>query len=551
MDSTVAAVYWTFFIVTTIAIQVGLWGVFVKAGQPGWKSLIPLYNYWVTIRLVEKPKWWLVLVFVPVVNLVMPLVIVIEFCKYFGRPGLGWQTVGMLFPYVFLPYIGFSKKIKYGRLKTKKKKSRAMDWAEAIVFALIAATFIRTFFIEAYRIPTPSMEGSLLVGDHLFVSKFHYGARFPMTPIAFPLAHHTMPLLGTKAYVDWPRLPYFRFPGLQKIHRNDVVVFNFPEGDTVCLEMQDNSYYQLLREYQAILGPKAGRQALYDGMPGQNGQILNEVLLRRFDKNDPNRHNKAQRLLNEGFTVVVRPVDKNENYVKRCVAIPGDEVKVIGGQLFINGQPGWNPPGMQYTYFITTGRQLPLDFFQDKGITVLQDPMVHEGVYQYLVSARPTTVADLARSPSLTITPTFEDTTGQVRELSRFNPIFPNDFEHYPFTKDEFGPLTVPKAGTRVTLTPENLSVYYRLITVYERNDLDIRDGKLFINGIPTTEYTFKYDYYWMMGDNRHNSQDSRFWGFVPETHIVGKPWFIWLSIDKNAGGLNKIRWNRLFRAVR
>jgi signal peptidase I len=509
MSATVAAIYWTFFIITTLAIQVGLWGVFVKAGQPGWKSLIPFYNYWVTIRIVEKPKWWLALVFIPIVNLVMPLVIVIELCKYFGKPGLGWQTVGMLFPYLFLPYIGFSPKVKYGKLKKTKKKSRTLEWAEAIVFALISAAFIRTFFIEAYRIPTPSMEGSLLVGDHLFVSKFHYGARFPMTPIAFPLAHHTMPLLGTKAYLDWPHLPYFRFPGLQKIHRNDVVVFNFPEGDTVVIANQAPSYYDLKRQRQ------------------------------RFTRDQ----------------LTVRPVDKNENYVKRCVAIAGDSLQVKNGQLFINGQAAENPAEMQFMYWVSSTQTLPDDFFGRFGISEahrIQGPDL-----TYAVFTTPRVAMELRHVPAISsVVIPFQDsiligTTPQYHNWTTFSQLFPNDSKEYSYTTDNYGPIWVPQKGKAVQLNADNMPFYRRVIQDYEGNQLEERQGKYFINGVQATQYTFRYDYYFMMGDNRHNSQDSRFWGFVPETHIVGKPWFIWFSWDKNASGLNKIRWERLFRAVK
>jgi len=512
MDSTVATVYWIVFIVTAVAIQAGLWGVFVKAGQPGWKSLIPVYNYWICIHIVEKPKWWLILIVVPVVNLVMPIVLIIEFCKYFGRPGLGWQTLGMLVPFVILPYFGFSPKVKFGKLKQVKKKTRAMEWAEAIVFALIAATFIRTFFIEAYKIPTPSMEGSLLVGDHLFVSKFHYGARFPLTPIAFPLAHHTMPLLGTKAYVEWIKLPYFRFPGLQTIHRNDVVVFNFPEGDTVVISNQAPSYYDLKR--------RGGRYTMDQ--------------------------------------LTVRPLDKKENYVKRCVAIPGDVLEVRNGQLFINGEPGWNPPGMQFLYTLRASQPLPQEFFMSRGITDVGPPnSPHSGVFEYPIHTSPEKAEQLRQLPVIrSVDITFSD-TGSVffsiyhTEWREYSQLFPNT-KTFQFTPNNFGPINIPKKGTTVTLDRMSLPFYKRVIAIYEGSKLEELDGRIIINGVETNEYTFKLDYYFMMGDNRHNSQDSRFWGFVPETHIVGKPWFIWFSWDKNAKGIiNKIRWNRLFSSVK
>ena len=508
MDQTVQVFYYAFFILSIIAIHSGLWRIFEKAGEAGWKALIPVYNYIVCLRIIGKPKWWLIWIFIPIVNLVIPLLIIVEICKSFGKEGLLAHTAAMLFPYIYLPYLGFSPKVKYigpaSEVNKGRVKSTAREWADAIIFALIAATFIRTFWVEAYKIPTSSMEKSLLVGDHLFVSKFHYGARVPITPIAFPLAHHTLPLLNTKAYIDFLQLPYFRFPAIDDIDRGDVVVFNFPEGDTVVIANQGPSYYDLKRQ----------------------GQV--------FQRDE----------------LTVRPLDKKENYVKRCVGVPGDKLEVREGQLYINDAPAENPPDMQFTYTVISEYPLGSEFFDE------MDIIERESFQRSLGGHGGMTIMQLSeqKAEELRKLPYIKNVTKNLRpveEVMPGNSMFPNDSRKFPYNVDNYGPLTIPKAGTTVQLTPDNLAIYRRIIEVYEHNDLEIRDGKLFINGKETTEYTFKLDYYFMMGDNRHNSQDSRYWGFVPEDHIVGKAWFIWLSIREGEGFfLRRIRWERFFQII-
>ncbi len=511
MDPKVAIIYYAVFIAMFVAMHVGLYAMFRKAGEAGWKALIPFYNYYVCLEIIDKPKWWLIWVILPVVNLVMPFIIFVELCKSFGKSGLGAQTLCMLFPFAYLPFLGFSKNVSYigasSNVYAGVTRSTWREWADAIIFAVIAATFVRTFFVEAYKIPTSSMESTMLIGDHLFVSKFHYGARFPITPIAFPLAHHTMPLIGGKSYWDGLQLPYFRFPGLTKIHRNDIVVFNFPEGDTVVKAQQNQSYYTLKR-----LG---------------------------------NNYRKDE--------LVYRPVDKKENYVKRCVALPGDELEIKAGQLYINGEKAWNPPQMQYSYQVVVKHQLSQDFLRKhhidpSNLELLSPPHSLNG-FMYKIHM----TAELAgKIKSYDFVERVDRVVGEQNPVYRYAILFPNSYHEFPWDLDNYGPLQVPYKGQTVELTPHNLYIYKRAIEVYEHNDLEIKDGKLFINRKETTQYTFKYDYYFMMGDNRHNSQDSRFWGFVPEDHIVGKAWFVWFSWDAQAKGFfNKIRWNRFFKFVK
>jgi signal peptidase I len=366
----------------------------------------------------------------------------------------------------------------WNRKKTKtadkKKKSATREWTDAIIFAVIAATLIRTFFIEAYTIPTPSMERSLLVGDFLFVSKLNYGPRTPMTPIAFPFAHHTMPIINTKAYWDGWKLGYHRLPGLSDIKRQDVVVFNYP--------MEADSPY-------------------------------------------------------------LRPVDKRENYIKRCIGIAGDTVKLIDAQVYINGKAVEDKPGQQIDYDVTTSGV-------DINPEVLKDLHVsnYEGnPYYTMTKEAANTIKGYSNVTS--IKPRIQPKIGGDQN------VFPVDFKYandhkFGWNVDNFGPVIIPKKGWTVKLDSLTLPLYRRAITVYEGNTLKEVGTDILINGKKTDSYTFKMDYYWMMGDNRHDSLDSRFWGFVPEDHIVGKALFIWMSWDSEASFFSKIRWSRLFRGI-
>ena len=382
----------------------------------------------------------------------------------------------------------------------KKKKSFIREWVDAAVFAIVAASIIRIFLVEAYTIPTGSMEGSLLVNDYLFVSKVSYGARTPMTPLAVPLVHNTLPFFNCKSYTELVQWDYHRLPGFGHIERNDVVVFNFPAGDTVALEVQqDQDYYSLLRNYN------------------------ND---RAFVKNN--------------FTVLSRPVDKKENYIKRCVGIPGDTIEVRGGYLYVGNKLSKQYPHAKMTYTIATNGQVSLDEFVEEQDMNPEELNYDPNSKMYIANLSNDQVAAIKKMNGVIAIAPFVLDKNDTRDNA-----FPNDTANFKWNRDFYGPFIVPKAGQQVTLSLQNIALYQRIIANYEHNSLDIKDGKIFINGKETTTYTFQMNYYWMMGDNRHNSADSRYFGFVPDDHIVGKAWFVWLSF-----GNKGIRWNRLFRSI-
>lgn len=385
--------------------------------------------------------------------------------------------------------------------KPGKKKTKSREWFDAILFAVIAATIIRVFFIEAYTIPTASMERSLLVGDFLFVSKVNYGARIPMTPVAFPFAHHTMPITGTKAYWDGVQWKFRRLPGLSDIKRNDVVVFNYPQGDTVAVEYQDQDYYQMVRS----LGWKQ---------------------------------------VNSQFTIVSRPVDKRENYIKRCIGIAGDTISMKSGLVYLNGKadPLKNTGQISYEVVFKT---LDVNFkvFEDIGFNVSDEiSAIGQNNYQFTGTAE---MMDKVRKLD------FVQSVKEITEPAgkRDPDIFPFD-QNRDWNVDNFGPIIIPKRGWTVKLDSATMPLYERSIRIYEGNKVEKSGKGWLINGVAADSYTFKMDYYWMMGDNRHRSADSRYWGFVPEDHIVGKALFIWMSYDTNGSFFSKIRWNRLFRGI-
>jgi signal peptidase I len=382
----------------------------------------------------------------------------------------------------------------------KRKKSVVREWVDAAIFAIIAATLIRTFLFEAYTIPTPSMEKSLLVHDFLFVDKITFGARVPMTPLAVPFTLNTLPLFNLQSYSGWPHFGYHRFKGMRHIRRNDVVVFNFPEGDTVVVQTEGTyTYYQLCRQM--------GRDA-----------VLN----------------------NPEYTVVTRPIDREENYIKRCVAIAGDTLEIRKSRVYVNGIERSLPPQSEMFYdVLTTQTTFDADRLDELHIDPpMGDPVPVGNKLVYTFDLTGEGVKALHQfSNVISITPQIN--TGVDADA------FPHDSTHFKWDADYYGPIVIPKKGVTVHIDTSNIALYRRLIQTYEDNAVDIRDGSIYINGKPASQYTFQMDYYWMMGDNRHNSLDSRFWGFVPEDHIVGRAWFIWLSY-----GSHGIRWNRLFHGI-
>jgi signal peptidase I len=437
-----------------------------------------------------------------------------------------WFLLGL--PIIFDMYI--SKYVNWTFWKSRdeqKKKSTFIEWVDALIFAVIAATLIRMFFIEAYTIPTSSMEKTLLVGDYLFVSKVSYGPKLPNTPISFPFAHHTLPLTkDKKSYVEWIKRPYKRIAGLGDIKRDDIVVFNFPAGDTVVVEMQEKDYYGIIRENA------------YEYMR-RDIQMGNTI--KSFD----DYVNEVRDLVWKKYKIVVRPVDKRENYIKRCVALPGDTLVIKHGQVFVNSLQQEHFTDMQYDYFVkTNGKEINAKHLEKLNIAV-DDRRYISSNSTYELPLTNQNVENLKNFPTVTHIMKYENTNANVANISIFP--FSADFE---WTEDNFGPLYVPKKGVTVSLTVKNLPLYSRIIETYERNKLEVKNDIIYINDAPATSYTFKMDYYFMMGDNRHKSADSRYWGFVPEDHVVGKAVFIWLSLDKDKSFLSKIRWNRLFSVI-
>ncbi len=497
------------FIIGVIGWHVGMYGMFKKAGIEPWKALVPFYNTWLIVEKTAIRKYWFWLQLIPIAGQFITIWITIIFVMHFKKVTVIDHTLTVLFPFLYFPYLGFSEKEKWHGAEVLKHyhKPASREWIDAGVFAVVAATIIRTFVFEAYVIPTGSMEKTLLINDFLFVNKMSYGARIPQTPLSFPFVHNIMPFSKTMpSYIREVQLPYKRLPAFTEVKRNDVVVFNFPAGDTI-INLPDygsaNPYYDVLRfQY------RGDREAF------------------------------AQ----SGLPLLVHPMDKTDNYIKRCVGVAGDIIQVKNGTLFVNNQPAFLPPASQSDYLVeTNGTNFPEEFLREELGIDIDNP------------------GDQVRSIDKPGTLIFNLTPEQVQKVKKQSNVkaiapfsdnqigttFPNDEANFPWTIDNYGPLTIPKKGEVVTLTPQNIALYKRLIGNYEQNTFEEANGKYIINGKETNTYTIKYNYYWMMGDNRHRSQDSRFWGFVPETHVVGKASLIWFSWEKGP------RWKRLFNGIK
>jgi len=490
----------------------GLAKMFQKAGVESWKAYIPFYNTWIMQDLSRRPKHWVFWQFIPVVGWFISPGIFIEFVKLFGRFTLGEHTLAALFAPFYFPYLGYSDKVRYigpeGARHYKKPAWR--EWVDAAVFAIVAATLIRTFIFEAYTIPSGSMKNTLLVNDFLFVSKFSYGPRIPNTPLSIPFVHNYIPGSSNKSYVETLSLPYIRWFATP-VKRGDVVVFNFPAGDTVINRPEFQSfhpYYQVIKE-------------LGDG---------NEVKGREIVLGDPDQ-----------YPLAVHPADKSDNYIKRCVAVSGDMLQIKAGQVLINNKAVDFPSKSMMPYMVETKGQMLDETVMEEDYDVdLADGEEYQMINNnlYLMNLTSDAVNKLKKNAAFKLTPQLEDS-------SFYRPEFSSYVIQKGWTIDNYGPIWVPKKGATLELKPEVYNIYERAIRVYEKNNFEMRDGKFFLNNQQVTSYTFKMNYYWMMGDNRHGSQDSRFWGFVPEDRVVGKAWMIWFSWDKGP------RWNRLFKIVK
>ena len=476
--------WFIFFLGVQLIHYLGTWKLYEKAGRKSWEAGIPIYNSIVLMKIINRPTWWTFLLFIPIINLIMFPVIWVETLRSFGRRSTLDTFLGIVTCGLYIYYINYTQEVIYSADRDTTAASKTGDTVSSLLFAIIVATFVHTYFIQPFTIPTASLEKSLLIGDFLFVSKMNYGARVPMTTVAAPMVHDTLPLIHTKSYLKWPQLPYFRFPGIEKIKNNDIVVFNWPV-DTV------EKFFDT-----------SGRKA---------------------DK----------------------PVDKKSNYVKRCVGIAGDSLAIKDGIVFVNGKvlifPERAKP--QFSYKMAIDPAASIDFeslFKELDITDRYG--INNTKDTIYFSALPATSVERFKN-----VPGIKSVTRIIhKEIDKS--IFPHTEN---WNVDNFGPIYIPQAGKTVALNLETLPFYSRIITEYEKNKLEIKGSDIYINGAKANSYTFQQNYYWMMGDNRHNSEDSRFWGYVPEDHIVGKPIFIWMSWDSNGVGImNKIRWERLFTTV-
>lgn len=445
-----------------------------------------------------------------------------------------WLLLGL--PIVFDIYV--TKKIPWSfwkKTKEGEKPSKVVEWIDALVFALVAVYIINLFLFQNYKIPTSSLEKSLLVGDHLFVSKVSYGPRMPNAPIAFPLVQNTFPITNSRSYTEWPLWGYNRLKGFGEVKRNDIVVFNFPAGDTIAFKVTNPSYYEIIMGEG--LNKVSRNPQMLQGAPIQNSWERNHFLM------DIGRK-EVLKQANIYGEVMWRPVDKRDNYVKRCIAIPGDTLEIRHNQVFINGQPGIDAPDIQHNYRILTDGTLLNDKFferleisdEDRGYGGMGPeynlPLTKEGAQA---------VKEMPFIQRIVMDEEQPDSTG-------FR-VYPYSSD-YPWSRDNYGPIWMPKKGATVKLDSKNIVLYERIITAYEGNKLEYKNGEILINGKPTDQYTFSMNYYFMLGDNRHKSADSRYWGFVPEDHIVGKPILVWLSLNKDKSFPKNIRWNRFFKVV-
>ena len=487
----------TSWIITVLVIStihaICTWKLYIKAGRKAWEAFVPVYNGIVLMQIINRPKWWMFLVFLPVINLLILPVIWIETLRTFGKKTTADMWLGVVTLGLYIGYVNYTQDVSYEANRETKPATKALDTLGSLTFALIVATFVHTYFIQPFVIPSSSLEKSLLVGDFLFVSKFHYGARTPMTPIAAPMVHDSIPIIKKLSYLSKPQLPYFRFPALEKIKNNDIVVFNWPR-DTL-----SNMY-----------------------LPATE----------RIDK----------------------PRDKKTNYVKRCVGIPGDSLQIKDGIVFVNGKELILPERAkpQYSYEVTYDMNESIDF---------------ERILKELNSTDGAGFKNETRDTLFIAALTFDgaEKLKSISGIKSVNRIIKKEAEDGAFPDfkdgkpsvtnkwngDNFGPIYIPQAGKTVALNKESLPLYKIIITEYEGNTLEVKGNEIKINGKVVNSYTFKQDYYWMMGDNRHNSLDARYFGYTPADHIVGKPIFIWMSLDWNAKGLlNKFRPERFFTTV-
>ncbi|MGZ3901404.1 MAG: S26 family signal peptidase, partial [Bacteroidia bacterium] len=543
------------FLGLVIASFFGLSKLFAKAGIESWKGWVPFYNFYCLSKLLNKPWWWCLIMAVPGVNILMYGVYGFNVARAFNKPSNSDLLFASILPYIFFVKIGVDPTAKFVGLDRYKVEPIKFikNWVDPIIFAVIAASIIRGYFIEAFTIPTSSLEKSLMVGDFLFVNKFAYGPKIPQTPLSFPFAHHTLPLSDTKkSYLEWIKLPYFRLPGFGHVKNNEIVVFNYPDGDTVALKMQNQSYYQIIRDIQ--------RSEMIESR--KNHAPFNEAASYRkvWEYVNSNREQFGD--------IVARPVDKREHYVKRCVGIAGDKFEVRNSEIFINGTKQQMPEKAQHNYFVKTKSDFitaayldQLDiyvteayrasaalndsmpkifiepifgknsgygaFLDNYDITPLMNTFSKNDTVVYYLNMTEQTAAKIKNDPNV-----YQVFKKIDRKDSYDYRIFPHN-PSYAWNNDNFGPLQIPSAGMTIPIDTHNVCLYEKIMNTYDDgiHQVTKQGAQVLYDGKPITSYTFKQDYYFMMGDNRHNSADSRSWGFVPFDHVVGSPFFVWFSM--------------------
>jgi signal peptidase I len=505
-----------------------------RAGRSGWKGYVPMLNYLEALKVVGRPWYWIFLLVFPGVNYIVFIILHIELSLAFDRRSRVDQWTMGLLPWWGLVKLARDPKLKYvgKRDWAKLKKSSRQEWKEAIVWAVVVATIVRISIFEAFTIPTGSMEDSMLVGDYLVVSKLSYGARIPETPLTLPFMHNKIPkTLLRNSYVEWVSLPYMRLPGFRDVERYDAVVFNFPNGDTILVDDFLSGH-----DYHALLRGEALRLA--------SGNIV------AYEKDEAGFLSQARARLQKHPGLKARPVDKKENYVKRCVGMPGDVLSIVDRDIFIDGELLAPPHGVQFNYAVELKRQ------NDRKLIMAELNLTEVDFHgrspdgRVLVSLRPDEVETLIDRDLVEGVEILDQSARRGR-----HDMYPNSnkFDFGSWDPDNFGPLQIPSAGLTIALTGRNIELYQRVITAYERHDFSqSADGTVLIDGAPATHYTFAQNYYWMMGDNRHGSADSRFWGFVPEDHVSGRATFTWFSRQNvKQHGDAKIRWNRMGKLVK
>jgi signal peptidase I len=527
------------FLALVIVSFIGLSKLFTKAGIENWKAFIPFYNFYLLAKLLDKPWWWCLIMLVPGVNILMYGVYGFNVARAFNKPSNQDLLFASFLPYIFFVKIGYDDTAKYvGLNKFKIEPSKIIkNWVDPIIFAVIAASIIRGYFIEAFTIPTSSLEKSLMVGDFLFVNKFAYGPKIPQTPLSFPFAHQTLPFSETKkSYLEWIKLPYFRLPGFGKVKNDQIVVFNYPDGDTVLLSSQDVSYYAVKRYFAQILQNEDMR----------SGQKIQSDAYYAQQASDLINNEDAVNLLNgkKMNKIVSRPVDKREHYVKRCVGIAGDNLEIKNSEIYINNVLTKMPEHAQHNYMVKCSSQLfGYEITMQNGRTGLTNLKLLDELDIYATEVgvfaeskdtmiyklnMPAHVAEKVRKMESVVSVTRVNEEKGLREPS----IFPHN-PAYPWNNDNFGPLLIPKKGLTIPIDTHNICLYEKILNTYDDgiHQVTKQNGLVLYDGQPIKSYTFKQDYYFMMGDNRHNSADSRSWGMVPFDHIVGSPFFVWFSM--------------------